>query len=91
MLDSSLSMRARDARGETRFEKAKKAAGSWMKTGAARNSYSIFTSSPRLRQIGQKEQSEAEAAKSIAALQASLSSDNLDSAVAELAQSGDLR
>ena len=92
VIDTSLSMRAVSGQGsisETRLTEARNALSNWLQNKKEKADYTLFTSSPRLKQIGKAAASDAELERMLKEVTASFSSDSLDASVSELLQRGE--
>ncbi|MCB0322198.1 MAG: BatA and WFA domain-containing protein [Bdellovibrionales bacterium] len=92
VLDTSMSMRTRNdslAPQPTRFAEAIETANRWLDQQSSSTRISLFQSSPRLTALGAKDLSPTAAKTVLSGADAGIGTDSLDTALTELAESGD--
>lgn len=88
VLDSSLSMQAKEPSGSTRFESAARIAGADVAQRVARSRFTLFTADAALERVSDADISGPAAAIAIRGLKPSLAPDHLDSAISSLLADG---
>lgn len=90
IIDTSLSMRAKDKAGgfERRFDGARAAAKKWI-AEQKRTQFTVYSSAPKLAGVGEKAVGADTAANLVDRLEPTPANDNLDAAATELAQNGE--
>lgn len=88
VVDNSMSMRAQPTGGFSRQQEAVERSRKFLASSGRGNSYTLFTSAPQLKQIGQSEVSTSAVEAELAAVQPVDSGDSLAGEVRQLALSG---
>ncbi|MCB0346062.1 MAG: BatA domain-containing protein, partial [Bdellovibrionales bacterium] len=88
ILDNTLSMSAKGSTKPTLFAEAVRKTLGWMDEQPSGNSYTLFTSSPTLRKIGESAVSSGTIESYLADLAPTLTSDSIASSIEQLGESG---